>query len=142
MEYVRLILGDRDGGFPDEDSGHYINVLHCRPGQRCEFPEQLATHKHLSEPGLRTPEGTDVIQGAMAGHAYKAAVDDLDGGVSRELDAPFRATVLEPVGKLNSYYGNINSAIDKRNHKVRWCFSFRAKQPHSYLAFAFCWDSW
>ena len=55
----------------------------------------------------------------MAGHAYKAAVDELDTGVGRELDAPYRATVLEPIGKLNSYYGNINGAIDKRNHKVR-----------------------
>jgi amphiphysin len=70
----------------------------------------------------------------MAGHAYKAAVDELDAGVGRELvrlvvyqtegfsdagqDAPFRATVLEPIGKLNSYYGQINAAIDKRNHKV------------------------
>ena len=59
-----------------------------------------------------------LYQSAMSGHAYKAAVDELDAGVGRELDAPFRATVLEPVGKLNSYYGNINSAIDKRNHKV------------------------
>jgi hypothetical protein len=33
-------------------------------------------------------------------------------------DAPFRATVLEPIGKLNSYFGQINSSIDKRNHKV------------------------
>jgi hypothetical protein len=78
----------------------------------------------------------------MAGHAYKAAVDELDTGVGRELvslaecisghqelirqDAPFRTTVLEPVGKLNSYYGSINAAIDKRSHKVslRHCFTF------------------
>jgi hypothetical protein len=54
----------------------------------------------------------------MAGHAYKAAVDELDIGVGRDLDAPYRATVLEPIGKLNNYYTTINSAIDKRNHKV------------------------
>lgn len=54
----------------------------------------------------------------MAGHAYKAAADELDVGVSRDLDAPYRATVLEPIGKLNNYYSTINSAIDKRNHKV------------------------
>ena len=55
----------------------------------------------------------------MAGHAYKAAVDELDVGVARDLDAPYRATVLEAIGKLNNYYSNINAAIDKRNHKVR-----------------------
>lgn len=65
--------------------------------------------------------------GAMAGHAYKAAVDELDTGVGRELDAPFRATVLEPIGKLNSYYAVINSAIDKRNHKLLDYDSARAK---------------
>lgn len=54
----------------------------------------------------------------MAGHAYKSAVDELDAGVGRDLDAPFRATVLEPVGRLNHYYGTINSAITKREHKV------------------------
>lgn len=54
----------------------------------------------------------------MAGHSYKAAVEELDIGVSRELDAPYRATVLEPIGKLNSYYPQINAAIDKRNHKA------------------------
>ncbi len=54
----------------------------------------------------------------MAGHAYKAAVDELDIGVGRDMDAPYRATVLEPIGKLNNYYSTINAAIDKRNHKV------------------------
>lgn len=33
-------------------------------------------------------------------------------------DAPYRATVLEPVGKLNNYYSTINAAITKREHKV------------------------
>jgi hypothetical protein len=55
----------------------------------------------------------------MAGHAYKSAVDELDNSVGRDLDAPFRATVLEPVGKLCSYYPAINDAIAKRNKKVR-----------------------
>lgn len=59
--------------------------------------------------------------GAMAGHAYKSAVDELDAGVGRELDAPYRATVLEPVGKLNSYYPIINASIEKRNKKVCTC---------------------
>lgn len=29
-----------------------------------------------------------MFQGAMAGHAYKAAVDELDAGVGRELVSP------------------------------------------------------
>lgn len=57
--------------------------------------------------------------GAMAGHAYKRAVDELDSGVGRDLDAPFRHTVLEPVGRFCSYFTTVNGAIDKRNKKVR-----------------------
>lgn len=37
-------------------------------------------------------------------------------------DVPYRATVLEPVGKFASYFPTVNSAIDKRNHKVSYCF--------------------
>ncbi|WVO20947.1 uncharacterized protein IAS62_002248 [Cryptococcus decagattii] len=65
--------------------------------------------------------------GAMAGHAYKSAVDELDAGVGRELDAPFRVTVLDPIGKLNSYYTNINAAITKRSHKMSDYDAARAK---------------
>ncbi|WWC89803.1 uncharacterized protein L201_004729 [Kwoniella dendrophila CBS 6074] len=65
--------------------------------------------------------------GAMAGHAYKSAVDELDAGVGRELDAPYRATVLEPIGKLNSYYPTINAAIQKREHKMTDYDAARAK---------------
>ncbi|KAJ9093890.1 hypothetical protein QFC21_006263 [Naganishia friedmannii] len=56
--------------------------------------------------------------GAMAGHAYKSAVQELDNIVSRDLDAPFRATVLEPVGKLCSYFPTVNEGIAKRNKKM------------------------
>ncbi|WVW82833.1 hypothetical protein I302_104845 [Kwoniella bestiolae CBS 10118] len=65
--------------------------------------------------------------GAMAGHAYKAAVDEMDGVVGRDLDAPYRATVLEPIGKLNSYYPTINNAITKREHKMMDYDAARAK---------------
>lgn len=42
-------------------------------------------------------------------------------------DGPFRATVLEPVGRLNQYFNNVNAAIDKRNHKLIDYDSTRAK---------------
>lgn len=34
-------------------------------------------------------------------------------------DAPYRETVLEPIGKLCSYWPEVNAAITKRNNKVR-----------------------
>jgi bridging integrator 3 len=33
-------------------------------------------------------------------------------------DAPYRATVLEPIGKLCSYNSEVNNAISKRNKKA------------------------
>lgn len=42
-------------------------------------------------------------------------------------DGPYRATVLEPVGKLANYFNNVNAAIDKRNHKMIDYDSTRSK---------------
>ena len=56
----------------------------------------------------------------MAANSYKRAVEELDTKTARELDAPYRATVLEPVGKLCSYFPEINKTIEKRNKKVSW----------------------
>lgn len=43
------------------------------------------------------------IQGAMAGHAYKAAVDEMDAGVSRDLVS--LALALDQMGYSSSYIG-------------------------------------
>lgn len=61
---------------------------------------------------------SDSSEAAMAANAYKRAADELDSKTARELDAPYRATVLEPIGKLCSYYPEINKTIEKRNKKV------------------------
>ena len=79
-------------------------------------------------------------ESAMAAHAYKRAVDDLDTGIGRELvrfrvlhapyfptnsnrcfqEAPYRTTVMEPLGKMNAIFPVVNEQINKRNHKVRF----------------------
>ncbi|KAG1715614.1 hypothetical protein ID866_1538 [Astraeus odoratus] len=56
--------------------------------------------------------------GAMAGHAFKSAVQDLDASIQRELDAPYRTTVMEPLGKMNAYFPIVNEHISKRNKKL------------------------
>ena len=76
-------------------------------------------------------------EGAMAGHAYKRSVDDLDSSFVRELvwmstglsftgipsrlilqDGPFRTTISEPMGKMCAYFPIVNEHIAKRNKKV------------------------
>jgi len=56
--------------------------------------------------------------GAIVGNAYKRAVDDLDGSIAVEFDAPYRTTVLEPVGKMCSFFPIINDNIAKREKKM------------------------
>ncbi|KAL0956800.1 hypothetical protein HGRIS_002919 [Hohenbuehelia grisea] len=66
-------------------------------------------------------------ESAMAGHAYKRSVDDLDGSFQRELDLPFRTTMAEPLGKMNAYFPVINEHIAKRNKKLLDYDSARSK---------------
>jgi hypothetical protein len=66
-------------------------------------------------------------EGAMASHSYKRAVDDLDAGILRELDAPYRTTILEPIGKMGAYFPVITEHISKRNKKLLDYDSARSK---------------
>ncbi|KXN90977.1 Protein hob3 [Leucoagaricus sp. SymC.cos] len=66
-------------------------------------------------------------EGAMAGHSYKRSVDDLDANFSRELDGPYRTTVLEPLGKKCAYFPVVNEHITKRNKKMLDYDSARSK---------------
>lgn len=56
--------------------------------------------------------------GAMAANAYKRSVDELDMTINRELEAPYRTCILEPLGKMNAYFPVINDTIAKRNKKL------------------------
>jgi len=56
--------------------------------------------------------------GAMAGHAFKSAVEDLDNSIQREMEAPYRTCIMEPLGKMNAYFPVINEHISKRNKKL------------------------
>ncbi|KAG6897887.1 hypothetical protein C0992_009371 [Termitomyces sp. T32_za158] len=66
-------------------------------------------------------------EGAMAGHAYKRSVDDLDTGFGRELDVPYRTAISEPLGKMCAYFPIVNEHISKRNKKMLDYDSARSK---------------
>jgi len=65
--------------------------------------------------------------GALAGHAYKRSVDDLDSSFTREMDAPYRTTIAEPMGKMCAYFPIVNEHIAKRNKKLLDYDSARSK---------------
>lgn len=49
---------------------------------------------------------------------YLTAVKELDVDTVKELDEPYRETVLDPITRFCSYFGDINEAIKKRNHRL------------------------
>jgi len=117
-----------------EEEGRYRTMEKETNNLQKEAKTYLDAMRTMSSSQMRIAETVELFytadrtsEGAMAGHAYKSAVDKLDAGVGRELDAPFRATVLEPIGKLNNYYGTINAAIQKRSHKMVDYDAARAK---------------
>ncbi|KAK0524588.1 BAR adaptor protein Hob3 [Tilletia horrida] len=57
-------------------------------------------------------------EAATAATAYKRAAEELDGKCCRELDAPFPATIFEPIGWMCSYLSEIKKTSEKRNRKL------------------------
>jgi len=56
-----------------------------------------------------------MADGAMAAAAYKRSTEELD---ANDMEQAFRTTVLEPTGRMVSYFPAINALIDKRNKKL------------------------
>lgn len=61
---------------------------------------------------------SDSSETAMVASTYKRSVEELDARTAKELDLPYRATVLDPISKLSSYFPEVNKLIEKRNRKV------------------------
>jgi len=57
-------------------------------------------------------------EGAMAGNAFKRSAEELEAAIGRELDAPYRTTILEPIGKMCAYFPIVNETITKRGKKL------------------------
>ncbi|SHO78028.1 Similar to S.cerevisiae protein RVS161 (Amphiphysin-like lipid raft protein) [Malassezia sympodialis ATCC 42132] len=60
----------------------------------------------------------DNSQTATIASSYKRALEELDARTAKELDGPYRATVLDPMGKLCSYFPEVNKLIEKRGRKL------------------------
>ncbi|KAH7927540.1 BAR-domain-containing protein [Leucogyrophana mollusca] len=92
-----------------KDSKNYNDSMRAMTAAQARLAETIETFYGAAD---RTSDG------AMAGHAFKSAVEDLDGGIQRELDAPYRTTIMEPLGKMNAYFPVVNEHISKRNKKL------------------------
>ncbi|KAI0058804.1 BAR-domain-containing protein [Artomyces pyxidatus] len=114
-----------DQDFAGEESKYRVFEKECQVLQK-DGKAYLDAMRAMSAAQLRLAETIDTFygasdrtsEGAMAAHAYKRSVEELDSGIGRELDAPYRATILDPLGKMNSYFPVINEHISKRNKKL------------------------
>ena len=71
---------------------------------------------------------SDSSETAMVASTYKRSVEELDARTAKELDVPYRATVLDPISKLSSYFPEVNKLIEKRNRKLLDYDAARSKQ--------------
>lgn len=58
---------------------------------------------------------------------YLHCVTDFDSETVKQLDGPFRETVLDPISKFSSYFEEIEGAIKKRDHKKQDYDASKAK---------------
>ncbi|KAF8258374.1 BAR-domain-containing protein [Lactarius quietus] len=114
-----------DQDFASEEAKYKVFEKECSTLQK-DGKAYLDSMRAMSSAQLRLAETIDTFYGAsdrtsesaMAAHAYRRSVEELDTGISRELDAPYRTTILDPLGKMNSYFPTINEHISKRNKKL------------------------
>lgn len=61
------------------------------------------------------------------GDFYLQCVRDFDTETVKQLDGPFRETVLDPISKFATYFDEIDGAIKKREHKKQDYDAAKAK---------------
>ncbi|KAG8691458.1 hypothetical protein FRC11_003463 [Ceratobasidium sp. 423] len=109
---------EKEANALQKESKAYLDAMRAMTAAQTRLAETIDTFYAAAD---------KASEGAMAGHAYKRSVDELDAGVTRELDAPYRTTVLEPVGKMCAFFPVINEGIAKRNKKMLDYDSARSK---------------
>ncbi|KZT21399.1 BAR-domain-containing protein [Neolentinus lepideus HHB14362 ss-1] len=108
-EEAKFKIFEKECGQLQKDSKAYLDAMRAMTAAQTRIAETLDVFYGSAD---------QVSEGAMAAHAYKMSVDDLDTGIGRELDAPYRTTILEPLGKMNAYFPIVNEHITKRNKKL------------------------
>ncbi|KAF9229951.1 hypothetical protein BU15DRAFT_91196 [Melanogaster broomeanus] len=102
-----------DREFADEESKYRAFEKECQVLQKDSKTYGDAV-RAMTGAQARLSDTITTFYGAMAGHAFKSAIEDLDGS-----DAPYRTCIQEPLGKINAYFPVINEHISKRNKKLR-----------------------
>ncbi|KAF8134507.1 hypothetical protein EV363DRAFT_896022 [Boletus edulis] len=92
-----------------KDSKTYSDAMRAMTSAQARLADSISIFYSASD---------RMSDGAVAGHAFKSAVEELDNSIQREMEAPYRTCIMEPLGKMNAYFPIINEHISKRNKKL------------------------
>lgn len=62
-------------------------------------------------------QGPNTSSYSNLGQVYLQCVRELDEETVKQVDGPFRETILDPLAKFSGYFKEIDEAIKKRSHK-------------------------
>ncbi|KIY44517.1 BAR-domain-containing protein [Fistulina hepatica ATCC 64428] len=92
-----------------KDSKAYWDAMHGMSVAQTNIADNLESFYGASD---------RASDGAMAAHAYRRAAEELDSGITKDLETAYRSAISEPVGKMCAYFPTVNEHIAKRNKKM------------------------
>ncbi|KAF8320937.1 BAR-domain-containing protein [Clavulina sp. PMI_390] len=108
-ETAKFKAFEKEANALQKDAKQFLDGMRAMAANQVKMAETIDTFYTASD---RTSDG------AMAASAYRRSTEELDATTTGTLDQTFRTTVLEPAGKMVSYFPAINGQIEKRNKKL------------------------
>lgn len=108
VELRRYKVLERAAGNLTKDSKGFLDALRAVTASQVTIAEIIS---NLYDDSKSYNSGYNV------GNYYLQCVRDFDSETVKQLDGPFRETVLDPITKFSNYFQEIDEAIKKRDHK-------------------------
>lgn len=121
VEERRYRVLQRAGEVLQKESKSYLDSLRSVTAAQVTIAEVISNLYEDSKYSGQQTMQTNV------GSYYLQSVQDFDTETVKQLDGPYRETVLDPVTKFTTYFKEIDEAIKKREHKKKDCEAVKAK---------------
>ncbi|EDO16191.1 hypothetical protein Kpol_1014p9 [Vanderwaltozyma polyspora DSM 70294] len=119
MEERRYKVLQKSGDTLQKESKGYLDSLRAVTASQVTIAEVIS---NLYDDSKYVSGG-----GYNVGNYYLQCVQDFDSETVKQLDGPFRETVLDPIAKFSTYFKEIEEAIKKRDHKKQDYDAAKAK---------------
>ncbi|KAH3900459.1 Reduced viability upon starvation protein 161 [Saccharomycodes ludwigii] len=118
VEERRYKVLERAGSELQKESKGYLDSLRAVTASQVTIAEAISN----------LYDDAKSISGSYnVGDYYLQCVQDFDTETVKQLDGPFRETVLDPISKFSNYFIEIEEAIKKRAHKKQDYDAAKAK---------------